>query len=335
MPFSFWIFLFACIVSFIPSALDHGETWKVFKSSSGGEKWKFGLRLFGLWGIPFLLLIATLMSGFEAKNGGEELERAKHDLTNEITNLESMVAGGDSKTKELQLYFSNQWQQSQQQLSTAQQNFAEVERSTQPRRITPEQREKFIRILLAHNNYSKVPIRVIIGKSDSETENFALQFREMLVAAGYGADAKLEPDEAYKRNMIVVTSPDPDIKVPPFNGRGESQEFLRIPDFFVSPTESNQKDADVIAIFSSSNGEISIPDITGSNAPSVMIFYPTTNNPDKSDIHYAYHPTQNSDQILVGIENSLVEAGIKPGFMTGKTILNPGEIGFLIPQKVY
>lgn len=65
MPLSFWIFLVVCILSFIPSALDHGETWKNFKSCNGCGKIKPALRLFGIWVIPFLFLIATLLSGYE------------------------------------------------------------------------------------------------------------------------------------------------------------------------------------------------------------------------------------------------------------------------------
>ena len=87
MPYSFWIFLFVCILSFIPSALDHGETWKNFKSCSGCEKIKLGLRLFGLWVIPFLFLLATLLSGYETKDDANDKKRqtdAVFSLSNQL-----------------------------------------------------------------------------------------------------------------------------------------------------------------------------------------------------------------------------------------------------------
>lgn len=184
---------------------------------------------------------------------------------------------------------------------------------------------------------SKTPIKVIVGKTDSETENFASQFREMLDAAGYGIDAKSVPNEAYKTNEIVVTSFEPDVGVPPFNISGKNQELVRIPDFFVSPTKNGQKDVDVVAIFSSTNGEIGIPNSPkGPDAASVMVFYP---NPkvihDTNDMHYAYHPTRNPDNILMGVSDVLIASGISVGPLQGRAILNPGEVGFFIPQKIY
>jgi hypothetical protein len=124
----------------------------------------------------------------------------------------------------------------------------------------------------------------------------------------YGANAKPAPDEAVKANLVVVTSFEPDVEVPPFTRIGKNQEIVRIPDFFVTPPQGRytQKNAEVICMFSSTNGESSIPSIRP-NPPSVMVMYP---NPkiihDPNDIHYAYHATQNPDEILLGVSSVLI-----------------------------
>lgn len=252
---------------------------------------------------------------------------------------DTTAADNAAKMEKLQQYFSNQWQQSTLQLSDAQKELAEVKAATMPRRITPEQREKFIKILLEHNNVSKIPIKVIVGKTDSETENFATQFREMLDAAGYGANAKPAPDEAVKVDRVVVTSFEPNVEVPPFTSIGKNQEIVRIPDFFVTPAQGRyaQKNSEVICMFSSTNGQSSIPNLRlRPTPPSVMVMYP---NPkiirDPNDIHYAYHPTQNPDDILLGVSSVLIHVGIRIGNLSGKTPLKPGEVAFYIPQKIY
>jgi hypothetical protein len=54
--------------------------------------------------------------------------------------------------------------------------------AAQPRRITPKQYTDFIEAL---RNKPKGPVRVIVGREDSETQTYAAQIRQMLDDAGY------------------------------------------------------------------------------------------------------------------------------------------------------
>jgi hypothetical protein len=280
-----------------------------------------------------IVVVAIVFSVWSYNLSRADKEPSMADLGRGITNLETMVSSRDSRAEQMERYFSNQWQLAQQQLTDAQKAMQEAKSATTPRRITPEQREKFLKILLEHNNLSKTPIKIIVGKTDSETENFALQLREMLDAAGYGTDAQPVPNEAYHTDQMVMTSFEPDVAVPSFNSLGKAQEIDRIPDLFVSPTEPNQKDVDVIAVFSSTNA-FSTAGLA--DPASVMVFYP---NPkmihDTNDMHYAYHSTRNPDKVLLGAANVLINCGISIGPMQGNAILRPGEVAFFVPQKIY
>src|ERR1035437_2731673 len=59
----------------------------------------------------------------------------------------------------------------------------ELKGALQPRRITREQRGRFIELTKA---IPKFPVKVFVGREDSETSNYALQIREMLNSAGFG-----------------------------------------------------------------------------------------------------------------------------------------------------
>jgi hypothetical protein len=60
---------------------------------------------------------------------------------------------------------------------------AELAIRLQPRRITQQQKNKFIEIL---KNDPKCPVKVFVGRRDAETYNYAVQMREMLNSAGFG-----------------------------------------------------------------------------------------------------------------------------------------------------
>jgi hypothetical protein len=75
MRLSFCIFLSACVLSFIPAALDRGKTWNGFMSCNGRKKAKRALRLFGLWAIPLFLLMETLLFGYKGKKDANEKQR--------------------------------------------------------------------------------------------------------------------------------------------------------------------------------------------------------------------------------------------------------------------
>jgi hypothetical protein len=59
----------------------------------------------------------------------------------------------------------------------------ELKGTLQPRRITTQQRDRFIELL---KTIPKFPVKVFVGREDSETHNYALQIREMLNSAGFG-----------------------------------------------------------------------------------------------------------------------------------------------------
>jgi len=208
----------------------------------------------------------------------------------------------------------------------------------QPRRITAEQREKFIKIMSYANNFSKMPIKVFVGKSDYETDNFAEQFREMLDQSGYGEDAKIAPDD--KSNFFFVATFEhgiggvaeiPDIKVPPFDRHGKYQELIRNDAIDIQPADAYYigKESEVIAIFS---GEI--PTTLTNPTPSVMVLQPTTNSPS-TNVVFMYSPTQDSNAIIYGVSKIIDHIGIPIGTLNGNIGLKPGEVGFLIPEKSY
>ena len=201
-----------------------------------------------------------------------------------------------------------------------------------PRTISPEQREKFIKMLLGKYDISKIPIEVIVGTADRETDNFALQFREMLDQAGYGvntSELQVIPEITTNTNAIFMRDSLPDIKVPPAQMDGISQEIARYPSFSAAPEKSEQQGEDVIAVFAMTN-DVS-PNLASSEPPSLMVFHFPTNTA------YAYHPTKNPNSILLGVAKALSEIGISVGHMAGRVpgreLVGPGGVAFLIPTK--
>ena len=204
-----------------------------------------------------------------------------------------------------------------------------------PRRISPEQREKFIRILSDPHNVSKIPIKVIVGKSDSDTEYLAMQIREMLDVAGYGTKPSaftVITDPSYvMSDGLWMTNSLPNIHVPPSKMYGIYEEIQQLPDMFPN-TPTGQKVSDIIAIFPVANP------ISGSSLNSVMIWNPTTNSLSGRDSKgYSYHPTKDPNCILLGVMGAFSDVGISCGPMAGlpPRLVEPGQIAFLIPQRIY
>jgi hypothetical protein len=197
----------------------------------------------------------------------------------------------------------------------------------QPRIITADQRKNFITIL-ASTNCSKISIPVIVGNNDTETEHFAEQMREMLNAAGYGNDApKSLPAPSESR---IYTASEAVGLIPPY-GQVDENSIISIPGVFPRASVENgsmpPKEPDVFAV-------VSHPDILNSKTnppftPSFMIFTATKNNPNGGEL-MAFHPTNDPDEIIIGICNALVKEGISVGFMPANGKL---PIGIFIPQK--
>src|ERR1039457_1549929 len=92
MPYSFWIFLFVCLVSFIPVWRDHGETWKSFKEAKGKDRLHEGAHLIALWSVAVFSLIGTLCLGFEsiASDRKDSQRDAQYsDVSNRLSRTES------------------------------------------------------------------------------------------------------------------------------------------------------------------------------------------------------------------------------------------------------
>jgi hypothetical protein len=71
---SFYIFLFASFLAFLPAYWDHGATWKEIKSNRGTAKFQKKLKLFVLWSLPILGLIGTVFLGIEGLRSDKQTE---------------------------------------------------------------------------------------------------------------------------------------------------------------------------------------------------------------------------------------------------------------------
>jgi hypothetical protein len=92
MPVSFWIFLFVCVISFIPVARDHGEAWHAFKESKDKDRYWKGLHFFALWSIAIFSLLGTLALGIESLlSERQDAQRASQyrRVTNQLEQVES------------------------------------------------------------------------------------------------------------------------------------------------------------------------------------------------------------------------------------------------------
>jgi hypothetical protein len=257
------------------------------------------------------------------------VEVVKNSATSSQTNQPEPQLAVQILANQLQVnanQFSNQLAQEKAKEDALNKALIEAQSATQPRRITPEQRNKFI-AFLSDSHASKISVKVIVGNNDSETENFAEQFREMLDAAGYGKNApqSLAPPI---QNMLWVTNKI-SAAIPPI-GEYSSQGIIYLPGLSLGPPIGNgmQKNVEVVAVISNTNS------ISPKLWPTFMVMKVTTNIPNGGKI-FVYHPTDDPNAVIVGICNALIENGISIGFMPGKGILSGDEVAFFIPQKFY
>jgi hypothetical protein len=229
----------------------------------------------------------------------------------------------------------------------------ELEKLRHPRIITPEQRERFIEILSEAHNFSKTRIVVITGNTDRETERFAFQVRKVLDEAGYGdAPSKYQlPLAQVVDNSLYVTNGLPHIDLPAFEWKDAI--LAKIPNLSVSPLQCGKESGLVIKaptgatdlasenLFTDRQPEIialfseKIP--PASILPSVIVFYPTDNNPNRG-FHYGYSPTKDTNAILYGVSAVFHEIGITVGKNTTTGVLPPGMlppgyVAFFIPSQ--
>jgi len=218
------------------------------------------------------------------------------------------------------------------QFKAANDNLLQTKNAVVARTINPGQREQFIRILAEPHNVSKKAIKVIIGKTDLETENFAFQFREMLDQAGYGSkpsNLPVEHLESFTGDVVYVTNQLPHFDIPAFKGFGNAEDILRFPSITLDPSKNHN---DVIALFSVSSLEKYYT--TESEPPTFMEMKPNLKVIPNGTSHYAYHPTTNLNLILLGVCHALNSSGISVGLMQAPNFLKPGEIAFFIPQRM-
>ena len=225
----------------------------------------------------------------------------------------------------------------------------QLEKLRHPRIITSEERERIIGFLSDCHNVSKIRIEVIIGNNDRETERFAFQVRKVLDEAGYGdVPSKYQsPLVQMADNSVYVTYGWPHIDLPTFEWN--DAKLLKVSNLSMSPLQCGKESGlvtkaptgatdlasenpftdrqpEIIALFSEKIPPASI-------LPSVIVFYPTDNNPNRG-FHYGYSPTKDPNAILYGICAVFNESGITVGkniIITG--ILPPGRVAFFIPSQ--
>jgi hypothetical protein len=162
----------------------------------------------------------------------------------------------------------------------------ELKAQQQPRRITTEQRARFIE--LAKGIHDKIPVKVITGMSDNETENFARELAEMIGSAGFGTN----------------------------------QDVVRLPTLIIKQATEKYYDKpyQALAIFCNTNGGfpgVELLPMNETNAPMRFIF------------------THSTDGTWLMLKSTLEEIGIRMGDMNGNGIIQPGEVGIFVPQKLY
>jgi hypothetical protein len=135
------------------------------------EKWKPRLRLIEI------ISVGVLIFGLAMEYKGHKEETHILDLDNATLNAKA----GDAIERAANIESNNvALSLKVEELRSA--NIT-LELKLQPRRITAQQRDKFIELL---KDSPKCPVKIIVGREDDETETFARQIRETLDAAGYG-----------------------------------------------------------------------------------------------------------------------------------------------------
>jgi len=226
---------------------------------------------------------------------------------------EDITTNKDFQTLETQLH------EALGQLNTVNNELIETRNATSPRRINTKQRNMFI-LLLSDKQVSKTYLPVVVGNNDSETENFAAQFRDMLNVAGYGKDAPLSlppPSKDYIWVTNQIYTP-----VPPAGTNDYADVIVRPGLCPFSPTNN---DVDVLVLINTNSFSPSI-------FSSLMIF---KSFHDQLGTEFAFRPTNDPNAIALGVCQALIEEGISVGLMPANGILPDGQTGFFIPQKIY
>ena len=220
----------------------------------------------------------------------------------------------------------------------------EVLKLRNPSVITDDERETFVKILSDIHNQAKIPIEVIVGSNDRNTERFAFQIRKILDEAGYGRiqPKNRVPLDQLGTNSLYVTDEITNIDLPRFDLKDAF--LVKMPHFVVNPLPVPEatnymtppgalmhseipftdKEPNIIALFS---GEIPPP----KTLPSVMVVYPTDTNPDRGFSH-VYVGVNNPNAVLYGVCEVFNEIGITVGRNTN-TVMSPGRVAFFIPGR--
>ena len=238
-PFWFWVSLEIIAAALVAIGCS-GEWWLHHlpagrKKKEKDEHHKLESRFMKAM-VALGVIIELFALGHSIKEG-KELENKVSEASGRAATNELQVAVLSNETVHLSINLeeakSNNLELSKQVL--------ELEADIAPRRITKLQRETFIRILNDSDNVCKTHIKVFVGATDQETENFANDFREMLNEAGYGTS-----------NDVVEMYPD----------------FRVMP-----PKGTSPKPVPIFAVFSSPNDGVPIP--TVGFEYTALVFYPS------------------------------------------------------------
>ena len=171
------------------------------------------------------------------------------------------------------------------------------------RRITADQRDLFLETLASEDNKSpKISIRIIVTSDDPETKNFAKQFRALLNEAGHSV----------KKGEGVIT-------IPPPPNRFLDDKHNRMPN--------------LVALYNNGCG---YSELSRTGFGSVMIMNASPAQIAKGDKSHprVYRYTENPNDILLGIQQTLSFIGINTHSIYADAILEPGEVAFYVPSQI-
>lgn len=202
-------------------------------------------------------------------------------------------------------------------------------KAAMPRRTISEiQREVFIEVLSNTKNVSpKIPIKIIVGNTNQEADDFAQAFRSLLNEAGYTNDEEI-------------------VRIPWMSVKIYTSGEQRIPDvvaFISSPNSTIHSTLPFNTGIVTSNGITYLttappPPFMAGDIGSVAMFIPSKTAIEGGEVGShprMYRYTENPNDILYGISSVLNYIGITTaGPMSSDMILKPGEVGFFIPIKV-
>jgi hypothetical protein len=328
------------VATFWNAAEDHAKALSDFRSAQGSERPKTLRKFILLWLIPVLSIAAIPLTWHEQTESEIKIADAKKDAGEAIRQAEILRGRSVSNELAVAMLTSNNLVLEKQVL-----------RLKNPSKITVEQRRMFLAILSEAHNVSKVPIDVIVGGNERETEQFAFQLRKVLSEAGYGETpseyhfptAKMDDGTLFITNVFpnamdlrpfewgkeaiakirgleVTPMPTKNIVVPSFTIGGNPKSAL-----LGSKTVFTSSEPNVIALFSGTIPNRGI-------IPSVMAMHPDENNPSRAT-HYMYSKTSDPNAILYGVCEALYEIGITVGVSTTTNLLPLGRVAFFIPNQ--